>query len=303
MSNKYLRMLFVAMVLLTSVSAHAQLNSKEIKNLVKNLRVTVGVAAIYGDEVMTYQNDLKYPMASVFKLPVTLCALNKMQQASVSLDQEVTIDSTWMVADTYSPLRDKYNGKSARLTLRELIDYCISESDNIACDWLLDYCGGPDTVTTYMKQLGLKHIKVTYTEQQLHQDKYHDFKNWCRPLDMARLLKLVNEGDVLAPAYRQCLMSALSRTTTGSDKIKAGLPQGAKLAHKTGHTDKNISFYSGNQQRFMQAAENDAGIITLPDGKQLYLVILLKLSKLPENETVKLAAQITRIVCKQIGAE
>lgn len=296
--NIYHKIVALGVLLAISISANAQLGRAEIKSLVKHKEATVGVAAICGNQSMNYQNNVKYPLASVFKLHVAMCALNKMEQEGTSLDAKTEVGSEWMYADTYSPMRDQAGGKSITLTWRQLLDYCITQSDNIACDRLIDYCGGIDVVDKFIRSLGFKHFKLERTERELNADKYYEFRNWSRPVDLVNLLKKLDDGEILSAAHRQYLIDAMSRATTGQDKMLAGLPKGTPLAHKTGHSGR----FGGNaetpQQPGMQIADNDVGIITLPNGKKLYLVIFVKLSHYSNAENAKLIAEITNIVYK-----
>jgi beta-lactamase class A len=296
MKEKMKIILALVLMFLIPTFAPAQLGKAELKQLLKKKDVTVGVAAICGNKEMTYNNKVKYPLASVMKLPVAICVLQKMEANGTSLDVTETVEKSWMNADTYSPMRDELGIKDVRLTMRQLLNYCVGQSDNNACDWLVDYCGGMSAVENCVKSLGLKHIQLRYDESGLHADIYNEFQNWSRPLDIAELLQQLDRGNILSAEHREFLLSVMTHSTTGTNKIKAGLPANTPVAHKTGHTDKLNNLLRAGQPFSLQVGDNDAAIITLPDGRRLYLVVFLKLSHLSDTENAALIAQIANIV-------
>ena len=83
----------------------------------------------------------------------------------------------------------------------------------------------------------------------------------------------------------------MTETTTGKDRIKAGLPDGARLAHKTGsaRTDLNLT-----------PATNDIGIITLPDKRRYALAVFLSGSSADEADRDALIADVTRAVVRSV---
>lgn len=82
-----------------------------------------------------------------------------------------------------------------------------------------------------------------------------------------------------------CCCELLEQTTTGQDKLRAGLPAGIRLGHKTGHTDRTAEG--------IRIAENDAGYVRLPDGGTCCIVVFVAESR--ENDAVNtaLAAEIS----------
>ncbi len=114
------------------------------------------------------------------------------------------------------------------------------------------------------------------------------FRNWCTPNAMATLLRLFLDGRVLAPASNELLMQFLTATTTGPHRIKGLLPTGTIVAHKTGTSDTN--------EKGITAATNDVGIITLPDGRHLILVVYIRDSRADEKSREGVIARIAATV-------
>ena len=66
---------------------------------------------------------------------------------------------------------------------------------------------------------------------------------------------------------------------TGNNRIKAALPPGAQLAHKTG---------TGFSKDKMLRGINDVGIVLLPDGEHYSIAIFIKLTR-HEEEVAEIA--------------
>jgi beta-lactamase class A len=68
--------------------------------------------------------------------------------------------------------------------------------------------------------------------------------------------------------------------------MKAGLPEGTELAHRTG--------MSGTNDNNLRVAMNDVGIVKLPNGKHLIISIYLKNITKTKEATEKIIADITK---------
>ena len=84
------------------------------------------------------------------------------------------------------------------------------------------------------------------------------------------------------------LKDILLSTTTGQNKLKAALKPGMTLAHKTG---TGFPLPDGTL-----TADNDAGVITLPDGRRIYIAVLIKDSKLGAEGNARLMREIAEEV-------
>ena len=142
-----------------------------ISDFLKNKKATVGVSVLTekGDTIL-YNNNLRYPLLSVFKYHVALAVLDKMEHAGTPLDSILHISSSQLQKNTYSPLRDKYPNQDISISLRDLLKYSVSLSDNNACDILIDYAGGISKVDSYIRKLGIKNFHLSETENTMYQE-------------------------------------------------------------------------------------------------------------------------------------
>jgi beta-lactamase class A len=75
-------------------------------------------------------------------------------------------------------------------------------------------------------------------------------------------------------------------TSRGITWMKAGLPKGTELAHRTGISDRN--------DKDLRAAMNDVGIVKLPNGKHFILSVYLKNITEEREATEKIIADIAK---------
>lgn len=114
------------------------------------------------------------------------------------------------------------------------------------------------------------------------------FKNWCYPSAMAKLFYKFYQGKVLSKSSREYLLQIMEKTVTGANRIKGLLPKGTIVAHKTGS--------SGTNGEGITAATNDAGIITLPSGHHVILVVFVSNSKDNDKTRNEFIAKISKAV-------
>lgn len=286
--------------LLCSLSVSAQINTTQlhqaIHQIINDKKATVGVAFLSENDTITINNDIHYPVMSVFKFHVAITALNKMAKENIPLDSMIYIKPSQMRSETYSPLRKKYPEQRIHISYGDLIKYTISHSDNNTCDLLIEFVGGINKVVSYCKEImDTDDFNFTETENSMHEDIYTCYNNWSTPLSMAKLLKKVYTENVLNDYHFAFLQSVMIGTLSGTDKIKAGVPAHVIVGHKTGHSDRT--------ENGTMIAENDAGVIYLPNDRQCYIVVFIKDSKETDTVNAKIIADITKITYEAIVAK
>lgn len=209
----------------------------------------------------------RFPMQSVYKLPIAMAVLDQVDRKSLTLDEKVSLSANDMVPGLHSPMRDRYPRGGIDVSVRELIRAAIVDSDSTASDILLRLAGGGPRVTAYLRGLGIRDMTVATTERAMSKDPMVQYRNYSTPRASVDLLKALHAGRGLSPAARTLLLQDLADSTPGPLRIKGRLPPGTTVAHKTG-TD--------GTRDGKTAATNDIGIITLPDGRHLALAVFVK---------------------------
>ena len=248
----------------------------------------VGAAAVIieGGRVVSFNGGRRFPMQSVYKLPIGMAVLREVDRGRLRLSQKVNVRPEDLVPERlHSPLRDN-NPRGATFTLRELIRLMISESDGTASDVLLNLAGGPGKVNAYLRGLGVDEVLVVTTERAMAQgDEQVQYRNSATPESMLVLLRALQEGRGLSRASRSLLLDFMLKSTPGPRRLKGMLPEGTPVAHKTG---------TSNTVEGVTRATNDVGIVTLPDGRHMAVAVFTSDTKADLNVREGVIAKIAR---------
>lgn len=249
-----------------AVPAPSDALTSQILSLAEASRGRIGVAALDLDtgRQVGVLGDQPFPMASTSKIAIVATFLAGVDAGRYSLSQRYPL---------MMPVPSKpFDGKiapvraGAMLTAQQLIDLAIIRSNNQATDALLAVVGGPAAVTRWV------HTNTGITEFRLDRDIATlvrddgavnpavtvDRRDSITPNAMVRLLAGLNRGQWLSASSREVLLSAMSRCVTGRNRMRALLPAGASIAHKTGTLNNTAS---------------DVGFIETPDGRRLAVAI------------------------------
>jgi beta-lactamase class A len=282
---------FLAVTLLLPVPAGTPLHSQIAADAAK-ARGRVGVACSLPGTVLdcNHNSDAKLPMQSVYKLPIGMAALDAIEHGKFTLDTSVRfLPSDSLPPGWHSPLRDAHPHGNVDVSMRELIRLAVSESDGVASDILLRVLGGPAVVDSYIRKLGIDGMRIRDTEKALSRDVRVQYRNYATAAALVSLLRLLADRSPLSPEHTAVLLDWMTVTQTGEHRLKALLPPGTPVAHKTG---------TSGQHHGITEATNDAGLITLPDGKRLAVAVLVSDSPANESTRESVIAQIGLAIYK-----
>jgi beta-lactamase class A len=226
------------------------------------------------------------PMQSVFKLPMAMAMLARVERGEFKLDQPVRfLPSDRILPQTYSPLQDKYPNGDVDVPLRDLLQAAVMLSDNTASDIVLRILGGPKAVTAYIHGLGVRGFHLEDNEATLHRERAAQYRNWFEPDAAVRFLLRLQEKSPLNDVHTKMLLGWMRDSPTGAKRIKGLLPEGVGVMHKTGT--------SGTHGGVTEAT-NDIGIIPLPTGKALVLAVFVTDAKAAPAEIEAVIARIAK---------
>jgi len=247
----------------------------------------IGVAAmdLDGGGQILVKGDQPFPMASTAKIAIAATFLKGVEEGRFRLDQEFPM----MMRVRESGMRSAAAPLTAGnlLTAQTLIEMMITRSNNEATDGLLAAIGGPAAVNRFLATAGISGQQLDHTMATLVRDdgaidpaRVIDVRTSSTPRAMLALLAALDKGNILNPTSRAVLLGTMTRTTTGSRRIRAGLPAGTVVAHKTGT---------------LSGVTDDVGIIRMPDGRHVALVVFVTG---PEGHRAHdgLISQITSVV-------
>lgn len=201
-----------------------------------------GIAAVdlATGETISFNGNEPFPMASTMKVAVAAAYLSDVDDGRRSLDDVI-----------------------AGVSARTLMEQMITRSDNRATDLLIARLGGPAEIHAWLRAHDLSGIRVDRTIAQLLAARrdLRDVRDSSTPTAMLRLLRTIDGDEALSPASRRLLLDMMSRCRTGSNRMRALLPAGTKVEHKTG----TLSGYTG-----------DVGFVTLPDGRRIAVALFAR---------------------------
>lgn len=285
-----LQSLFICFILSINSFGQNKLLEEKINILLKPFQGKVGVSIknINTKEEININAEEKYPMQSVYKLPLAMAVFDKIEKKKYSLNQQVALKKSDLLPNTHSPLRDKYPSGNSNITLKEIIEFTVSQSDNNGCDYLFRLLGGCENVNKYIKKHQKTGINIVFTEEEMHLDSSAQYKNFAQPKAITSLIGRFYEGKILNRKSTEILWKMLVETTTAPNRIKGELPKGTIVGHKSG--------WSGGDDRGFTNAINDTGVVILPNGHAFAITILIKNTVEKSTTSDALAAKITKLV-------
>ncbi|WP_118974902.1 class A beta-lactamase [Taibaiella koreensis] len=265
---------FVFLLLLASIPGYSRKERPEalrqsIQAIVDTARAHIGIGVLdldTGDSLL-YNGADTFPMQSVFKFPLAVAMLHQIEQEKKPLSTLVNLSRKTMDPHTWGPLLKEHKEEHIHITIGDLLDYSVKKSDNNACDALFRLAGGTGTVNRYIRSLGITGMTIRATEAEMRTAWPVQYTNSCRPGAMLQLLQQFYRKKLLSPEHQQFLWQIMTDSENPSDRIKGLLPANAVVTHKTGTSDTN--------EQGLMAATNDVGIISLPNGKHIALVVFV----------------------------
>ena len=174
-------LLFLFISCQTSAQTVDSLRQK-IEQIVSTKSAIVGVAIIgnNGKDTLTINGDRHFPLQSVFKFHIALAVLSQIDQGNFSLNQKIKIEKKDLTPNLYSPIRDKYPNGTI-LPISKILEYTVSQSDNVGCDLLLKLIGGPQVVEEYFIKNNIKDVSIKINEEVQQANWDLQFENWTTP--------------------------------------------------------------------------------------------------------------------------
>jgi beta-lactamase class A len=250
---------------------------------------TVGYAAVdieTGRTVSSNAND-HFPMASVFKFPVAIVVLQRVDAGDFKLDDAITIQPA-QFSRGHSPLRESANGKPVTVTVRRLVELMVVESDNTAVDYFIRRLGA-SAITERIAGFGGRGVRVDRPENDIAEAiaahgiaaYVRDVRDTTTPNGMVRLLvAFFRQQDGLMPSSHDLLLGFMTNSHNPV-RLASALPKGVVVAHKTGT---------------MPGVFNDVGIITSADGKHHIAIAVFtkKTAEQGDEVALRVVGQIAR---------
>ena len=281
-----------------------------------------GIAVMKGDGswLVSYRGDEPMPQQSVSKLWVSIAVMDAVDKGQLRLEDKVTLRKSDMTL-FHQPIASLIGPDGYTTTIGALLRRAMTQSDNTANDFLMRRVGGPSAIRDVIasKRLGAirfgpgeRHFQAAtagmtwrpeysscwafqnaraslpLSVRKSAMDKYvADPMDGATPAAIARSLARLKRGELLSAQSTRYLLGVMEQTTTGRSRLKAGVPAGWKLAHKTG---------TGQDLQSRTAGFNDVGIMTAPDGTSYTVAVMIADTKAPIGYRQRLIQQVAATV-------
>lgn len=285
----------------------------------------VGLMNLESGEAFTYAGDHPFPMQSVFKMLLGAAVLAEADAGRLLLAERYSLIDE-QLSPPFSPISEAWPARRD-YTAGELLTAAVSHSDNTAADVLMKRIGGPGAVTAWLQAKRVPEVRVDRYERQLQTEVYGlpsfrpawrseaafaarlaawpegarrramadylaDPRDTATPRGMLEFLNLLNNGSLLSPASTRLLLKTMADSPTGARRLKAGLPRGTVLAHKTGTARTDLG---------LNPAVNDVGVFVLSDQRAYALAVFLAGSTLDASGRDAIFAQVARMAIRSVG--
>ena len=252
----------------------------------------IGVAVIINNtDTVSVNNKSIYPMMSVFKVHQALALCNDFDKKGLSLDTLVKINREKLDPKTWSPMMKDYSAPVISLTVRDLLRYSLSQSDNNASNIMFkNMLNTAQTDSFIAKLIPRSSFQIAYTEEEMSADHDKAYSNYTSPLGAAMLMNRLFTESLISNEKQDFIKNALKECKTGIDRIVAPLldKEGVVIAHKTGSGDVN--------ENGILAAQNDVAYICLPNKVCYTLAVFVKDFKGNESQASQFVAHISAVV-------
>jgi beta-lactamase class A len=279
----------------------------QVKALGQAFSGDIGIAVrdVQSGWTTSYDGDTYFPQQSVSKFWVALAALDKADRGELSLSRPVTLTRSDMTL-FHQPIAAQIGTNGYTTTIDSLMTRALQQSDNTCNDAVLWRAGGPEAVRAFLRDKGISGIRFGPGERLLQSriagmewrqsyaygggfyaarnavpasvrraafERYiQDPMDGATPNGIVGALARLKRGELLSPGSTAKLLSIMSNTKTGPQRLKGGLAPGWRLAHKTG---------TGQVLGGVQAGYNDIGVITGPDGRSYAVAVMIRRTSAP----------------------
>ncbi|ALO47468.1 serine hydrolase [Pseudohongiella spirulinae] len=252
----------------------------------QGIRVSVGVSALEGGSAgatLLMGDALSYAPASTIKMLLVASLMQQVDAGLLTLQQTTTVSPADVVGG-YGVLQEEAQPQD--VTLGRLAELTVTISDNTATNVLVDVVGYP-AMAGLAAQLGLELMHFGRKMFEAPEPPAKD--NYINAPDALALLTAIYSGTLLSDDSRDQIMRWLSAQTVRT-KIAAGVPDGVKVAHKTGENGP---------------VSHDIGFIMLPDSTLAVAIFTenLKGSDFDASQALlnPLVAEITSTIYRHLG--
>jgi beta-lactamase class A len=231
--------------------------------------------------------------ASLMKVPVMIEVFRQADLGKFSMDDKIRVANEFRSIVDQSPYSlnvsedsddDIYRCIGKEMTIRELVHRMITVSSNLATNILIELVDARNVMET-LAALDIHNMKVLRGVEDIKAYE-KDLNNQTDALSMMKVMSSIAEGKAGYGKACQEMIEILSQQKF-RDKIPAGIPEGIRVANKTGSITE---------------IDHDAALV-FPEGRKPYILVVLTRGIERREDAEKLIVELSRIVYASIIGE
>lgn len=226
-----------------------------------------------------YRQSERFPMCSTFKWLAGAALLKRVDSGQESLDRRVHFSTERLME--WAPVTRRFAGNSG-MTLAELCEAAITESDNTAADIIVQEIGGIPAWNAYVRSLGDDTTRLDRPEPFLNEARAGDERDTTTPAAMSRNLRRILLENALSTSSRDLLLKWMYATKYSGQRLRKNLPEDWRLADKTG---------TGNSGT---GTASDVGVFWSPRGDAVVVSVYLTQARVDRAQQETAIATIGR---------
>jgi beta-lactamase class A len=308
-----------ALLLSTALAASAEPSLERLRGAVAEIVAAapgdmgVAIEHLESGQSLEVNGDIRYPMASTFKLAVLAELFHRADEGKIRLDEMVSLGSDDVHIGS-GELHD-FLVPGVALSIENLAMLMMRVSDNSAADKLLGLVGARE-VNERLSSLEIQEMSVDRTCQRLILDwlgmapertegmtyqEIEDFLNayepvpgeleaaaaafekdprdTATPVAMNRLIRSIFTGRAASASATRKMLDILLACETGKARIPGLLPKDVAVAHKTGTLGGTV---------------DDVGIVYLPEGRGHVAISVLSRGMKDRDAAERAIAEVAR---------
>jgi len=317
------RLIILSLILsdnIFSIDYDAKKIIAEIKRYEKEIKGKIGIKATFiKNEVnFAYNEKLPFPMASTRKLPIAAKFLLMCESKLIDINECIQLkDSDWRPGSGI--LHERVVFGHMKLSLKDIFQLMLEESDNVATDIITKKTNGPKAVTNWLKKLDINNLRLDRNSLELKADYdcvkktnideisdknvyeslqnkvsqkdlnlarknfLSDLQDTSSPNAMVNFLKRIVNGEIINDESYDLLLKHLRLNEKSDNRISKLLPLNVLVGHKGGTLGED--YYS---------ITNDVAIITLPENNGVIIMsIFIKSNKSKRERREEIIAKLS----------
>lgn len=229
-----------------------------------------------GRTLVANRANERFAMCSTFKLVLAAVYADGHDRTPLRLGRADLVGN--------SPYSERM-AAGGEMSVEGAAEHIVTVSDNAAANLLLRRLGGPAVLTSRLRAWGDRVTRLDRYELGLNKNARNDPRDTTSPAAMAGTLRRLVMGNLLDTPARERFRGWLMGTRTGPGRIRAGIPAGWTLGHKTGTCG---------------TAFNDVAFFRTPAGHEYVLAVYLDRPTVQSDRAEAALADVARLAAGMV---